>query len=410
MRYLLKNVHSPFCFRYPFIAPNWTPNDCISMIRYVFNSYQENCYDISRFENEVKNAFDLNFVKAFNSGKSAIDVGLKISGLLPGQEILLPSFACNSILLPVIRNRIHPKYVDISHDLNISVDSIQDNISPDTKAIIVPHIAGKMAPIEVIERIARENNLILIDDSAQAIGAQCHRRFAGSFGDLGIYSLGEGKVIMASAGGVLAINNNSLRPNLNTHKISPERKIEVVKRVLTSLYLYQFRRYTYPFISTYHGIFKREQASYSTHLMSDIDALIGSAQIRRLDNFIAKRRENAKILNDTLSQIPQIICPRITPDHICTNYIIRIELKNNISKIRPPFMVKLVKYLKKHQIEVSWPYYPLHFSSNNNNTDLKLTETIWNQLLALPNNPSLNEEDMKYIGDTVKNFYNTSFK
>lgn len=380
------------------------------MLKYACFPHTRGYYDTALFENELKTAFRLNSIKALNSGKSAIDIGLQISGLQPGDEVLLPSFACESVLQPVLRNRLNPRFVDISYDFNISVDHIEDIISNKTKAIIVPHIAGKMAPIDVIERMAKQNDLILIDDSAQAIGAQCRNRFAGSFGDLGIFSLGEGKVIMASAGGFLVINNNSLKSSLDTLEIVCERKNEVIKRILRNLYLYQFRKYTYPFVASSHRFFKRERALYSTHLISEIDALIGSSQYKRLYDFISKRRENAKILNDTLSTIPQVICPEITPMHICTNYIIRIELNKSISKIRPSLIVKMGKYLRRYQIEVSWPYYPLHFSLNKNDQCLKVTEMIWNKLLALPNTPSLNEEDMKYIGEMVKKFLKYSFK
>ncbi len=146
-----------------------------------------------------------------NSGRSALYVAIKSLQLKPDDEVLMQAYTCNAVPNPVLWAGAKPRYVDIDKaTLNMSVQSLRDQINDRSKVIIVQHTFGYPAPIEEIMTIAREYKLIVIEDCAHALGARIQNTPVGSFGDMAIFSFGRDKIISSVYGGFLLVNTPHL--------------------------------------------------------------------------------------------------------------------------------------------------------------------------------------------------------
>jgi dTDP-4-amino-4,6-dideoxygalactose transaminase len=146
-----------------------------------------------------------------HSCTAALEMSAMLADIQPGDEIIMPSYTfVSSANAFVLRGGI-PVFVDIEkRSLNIDADLIADAISPKTKAILVMHYAGVSCDMDKILEIAKNNNLIVIEDAAQGILSKYKNEYLGSIGDIGCYSFHETKNIISGEGGALLINNPSL--------------------------------------------------------------------------------------------------------------------------------------------------------------------------------------------------------
>lgn len=142
-----------------------------------------------------------------NSGRSALYIAIKNLHLQPTDEVLIQAYTCNAVPNPILWAGAVPCYVDIDEStLNLSIDSLQKNITDRSKVLVVQHTFGYPAPMEAIMDIARKNNLIVIEDCAHALGARIQNTAVGNFGDMAIFSFGRDKIISSVYGGCLVVN------------------------------------------------------------------------------------------------------------------------------------------------------------------------------------------------------------
>jgi len=143
-----------------------------------------------------------------NSGRSAIYLILKAAGIGEGDDVIIQAYTCNAVPNPVLWTGATPIYADVeSETLNVDPKSVQEKITPKTKAIILQHTFGRPGPIEEIRGIAKKHKLLVIEDCAHSLGASYKGKRLGTFGDLGIVSFGREKVISSLAGGAILVNN-----------------------------------------------------------------------------------------------------------------------------------------------------------------------------------------------------------
>ena len=139
-------------------------------------------------------------------GRQAIYIALKTLSLKPKDEVIIPSYACQNVILPVINAGCKPVFADCQPDLNICIEHVKTLINENTRVIIVPHLYGKIARITEFSKFADEMGLVLIDDAAQVFGAKVDQKYVGTFGTFGILSFGPFKSIMATKGGALVVS------------------------------------------------------------------------------------------------------------------------------------------------------------------------------------------------------------
>jgi dTDP-4-amino-4,6-dideoxygalactose transaminase len=159
----------------------------------------------------VQKLLGSNSIFSFGSGRSALATCLKAAKIGHGDEVVLSAFTCQAVPTAVLATGAVPVYVDInSHTLNVDVTGVISAFSHKTRAIIVQHTLGKIAPIQEIIDFAKNRGLLVIEDCALSVGSKINGKYIGTFGDAAIFSMELSKTISCGWGGILAVNNKDL--------------------------------------------------------------------------------------------------------------------------------------------------------------------------------------------------------
>lgn len=167
-------------------------------------------YKTDEFEQNMKEYLGVKYVLACSNGGSAIKLCCIANGIGPGDEVLMSPFTFIASASSVLACGAVPKFVDIDETMNINPNEIEKNISSKTKAILAIHMQGQPCDMNKIMKIAKKHNLIVIEDTAQAFGAELNGKKAGTIGDCGAFSLQAGKTITSGEGGFIATNSKKI--------------------------------------------------------------------------------------------------------------------------------------------------------------------------------------------------------
>ncbi|MHB9109095.1 MAG: aminotransferase class V-fold PLP-dependent enzyme [Armatimonadota bacterium] len=154
-------------------------------------------------EARVREKFGSAFALGVTSGSAALNVALAGLGVGPGDEVILPAFAWHSCYQAIVLHGAVPVFCEIDRSLNISPQDVKRKLTPRTKAIIAVHYQGAVAGVEELLAIARPQGIRVLEDCAQAMGAQYHGQYAGTVGDIGTFSLQGNKMLTAGEGGLV---------------------------------------------------------------------------------------------------------------------------------------------------------------------------------------------------------------
>jgi len=400
-------------YKYPYLQPYWKGEETRAMIDCFVKNRMILGPSISELENEIQKAHGSHYVFGTNSGRAAIQLILESMRRDDRNEVLVPSFGCSGIIQPIVQSGMRPVFLDIGMDLNVDIDYLAESMTDKTRALIVPNMSGQPAEWAAIGRIARENDLFVIDDAAQAVGARYKGKPIGTLGDAGIFSFTLGKIISATGGGAILTNSEELSEKLTQRRVPNEHYFDVSFRAAGVLMRGKYRSYTLPFFSIKNLFMKfarKNKFEFTTAKISNIDASICLEQLKRIDEIILLRRRNAKILDDELSGIDSITLPERTADSVFTKYIVKFD---SIAKTERLSHAKEAKdfaiFLAKAGIETEWSYTPLHLRipfSKYHKLPLPYTDEVWRRLITLPLNPNFDEEQMKYIASKAKGYFN----
>ena len=175
--------------------------------------------------NSLCNELEYKFKKYLNrknfllvsSGTAALHLAMDALNLKIGDEVIIPSYGWTSDILSIINSRATPVLVPINRTLGIDPDFLSKAITKKTKAIIAIHMRGKVCEIDRIQKFAKANNLILIEDCSQCFGGSLNLQKVGSFGDISTFSFQYNKFLTSGEGGAVATNNNKLFDQMNRY-------------------------------------------------------------------------------------------------------------------------------------------------------------------------------------------------
>jgi perosamine synthetase len=239
--------------------------------------------EVRALENEWAEYFNVKHAIAVNSATSALYCAVGAAGIGPGEEVIVSPFTMSaSAIAPLIYNAI-PVFADIEEDyFCLSPQSVLERITQRTKAIIVVDIFGQPYDADAINDIAKKYNLVVIEDCAQAPGAKYKGRYAGTLGDIGIFSLNYHKHIHTGEGGIIVTNNDYLAEKLKLIRNHAEAVVEDMgHRSLVNMLGFNYR-------------------------MTEIEAAIGREQLKKLSDLLDARLKNVNYLSEELSKIPCI--------------------------------------------------------------------------------------------------------
>tara|TARA_B100001540_G_C15816557_1_gene647851 strand:- start:4384 stop:5529 length:1146 start_codon:yes stop_codon:yes gene_type:complete len=341
--------------------------------------------EIEEFENKIKNYVGTDYCLTLNSGTSALHALLLAYDIGKNDEVIVPSFSFISTANSVLFVDGIPKFSDIEEDtLGLDPNIVSNNITTKTKAIIPMDYAGLPCKINELKKISQDNNTILIEDAAEALGSSINGQKTGSVGDSSIFSFCGNKVLTTGEGGAIVTNSKEIFEKLKL--------IRSHGRIDTKNY------FENPQIANY------EILGYNWR-MSTITAALGISQIQKLDKLIKLRKENAKYITDRISKFQEITTPNVPEGHEHIYQMYTVRLKNQ--KIRDT----LHEFLIKKQIFSKVYFSPIHMTSfykrkfPTDSMSLPITEKISEQVLTLPMYPNMTNEEKNYLIDSISEFF-----
>jgi perosamine synthetase len=236
---------------------------------------------IDEFEKGFAAYCGCRFGVAVTSGTTALHLAVAALDLKPGDEVLLSSSTNIATALAVIYANAVPVPVDSEKKTwNLDLGLIEGLITPRTRAIIPVHLFGHPVDMDRLVEIAREHNIAVIEDCAEAHGARCRERMVGGFGDMGCFSFYSNKVITTGEGGMVVTNDDSLAKKL---------------RLLRNLGFTEPR-------------YRHEVAGFNFR-MTAFQAAFGTAQLKKIDAVIEKKRRLAQTYSRHLADVPGLQLP-----------------------------------------------------------------------------------------------------
>ncbi len=328
---------------------------------------------VEEFETAFSKYLGINSV-ATSSGTSALHLALVALGISENDEVILPSYTCITVALPVLYQKAKPILVDVKDDYNISVDDIKSKITDKTKAVIVPHMFGYPADMDEIKEICNEKNVYLIEDCAHSIGAEHGNNKVGIFGDISIFSFYATKMITTIQGGMVCTKNFEINETIKELR-DPD----------------QYR-------SIEDDPDERLKYRYT---MSDISGTMGIVQLKKINQFINRRREIAKIYRDTLTNLVNHPLEDNCRKHVYYRYVVRTKQKPKV----------IIEKMHTHGVDCAMMYTPpLHrrilLKKFNKNINFLKTEEIINSAISLPIYPLLTDEEVLHAADVFNKVVN----
>jgi len=349
-----------------------------------------------------------------NTGSTAIKLALKaFKQLFPSKkEVILPIYICPSVVKAIIQVGLLPKFIGIERNLNLSISDLKYNLNQNILAVIIPHIYGYPAPIrEAIDIIKDyEKSIFMIDDAASAFGIKKSKEFLGTFGDVGIISFTQAKMLTSSWGGGLIVNNQLLLPILNKiyERFKKYKKMEKLKEFINFFWLYKLRRYSEIIDWGFQKTFGKSLGCAPKTLkeerkMSELDAMIILDQISKIDLIHKKRQKIMSFYMKELSRIPQISFPQPNaPLYHVSRFCI---LTNGFSVKRKNKKIfshnPLVYFLRKRGIRAEYGYYPFNYFNLTKWEEIKWIES----LVVLPIDLTKTVEEHKFVTNNIKKFF-----
>jgi dTDP-4-amino-4,6-dideoxygalactose transaminase len=337
---------------------------------------------VSKFEEEFARYIGVKHAIAVNTGTAALHMAIAALNIGPGDEVIVPPFTFIASASSILHNNAIPIFADID-DKTYTLDpnSVKDNITEKTKAIIPVHLAGICADMGELMDIASDSGIYIIEDAAQSIGTQCKNKKVGSIGDLGCFSFYPSKNITTGEGGMVTTNDDELAEQcrLLRHHGEPE------------WYVYDRLGYNYR--------------------MTEIQAAIGRVQLRKIESFINIRNKNAKYLSEAISNLKGINPPfvpeycepafnywigRLDPDVLGitkTQFLDRVP-RSKVLYPKPLYKTKLFQKKIAYSRGCPWscPFYDKEI--NYNNIYLPIVEKITQEIFALDIHPKISKESL----------------
>lgn len=339
--------------------------------------------EIINLENNLANYIGSKYCVAFNSGTSAGHAALLALNLKRNDEIHVPSFSFIATANWPVMVGCKAKFIDIEEKtFGLDPNEIEKHITARTKVIFPIHYAGLPCQIPEIKQIAKKNNITLIEDAAESLGAEINRNKVGSFGEMGIFSFAANKIITAGEGGAVVTNSKTIYEKLKLIR-SHGRKTNVNYFSSTESPNYVDLGYNWR--------------------MSSIAAALVSSQLSKIDKLITKRRKHAEYYIKHLEKFKKLGFHQQPKNSKHVYQLFSIKLSSKLLRDN------LMKFLSERRIMTKIFFEPIHKTTHFKkqkikNLNLKTTERISDQILSLPMYPDLKKEELNEVIGSISEF------
>ena len=332
---------------------------------------------IPEFEEKFARYCGVKYGVATSNGTAALHLALVALGIGENDEVIVPTLTFIATANAVKYTGAKPHFVDSHPDYwCIDPEKIEEAITPRTKAIIPVHLYGHPCDMDRIMEIARNYDLYVVEDAAEAHGAEYKRKKVGSFGDINCFSFYGNKIMTTGEGGMCLTNNEELAEKmriLKDHGMNPN------------------KRYWHDIIGF-------------NYRMTNMQAAIGVAQLEKMDKFIEKKRRIAKEYSDGLKELEEIKQVKLHPEthwakSVYWMYCILVE--DNFGMNRDGLM----KRLEEKGIDTRPFFYPIHIMppyNKSNKENFHVAERLSRSGLSLPSSVKLSAGDIENICQVIR--------
>lgn len=329
---------------------------------------------IKEFENKFAEYLGVKYAASVSNGTVALHVALLALGIGHGDEVIVPTFTYIASANAITYTGATPVFVDsdLSH-WQMNANDVKKKINNKTKAIIAVHLYGHPCDIDELKKIAYENKLFLIEDTAEALGSEFEGKKVGTFGDVGTFSFFGNKTITTGEGGMVVTNNKDLF----------EKIVHIKGQGLAKNAEY------------WHDII-----GYN-YRMTNICAAIGLAQLENINDVINKKREIALWYKNELKSLPLVFHDELNEKFFSTYWMISVLAENQETRN------KLRLHLSQNGIETRPAFNPVHLMPmyKKDNMHYPVAVELGKRGINLPSYPELNHNDIKFICNIISNFY-----
>jgi dTDP-4-amino-4,6-dideoxygalactose transaminase len=333
--------------------------------------------NVNQFEKELATKVGSKTAAALTSGTAAIHLALKAAGVGEGDIVFCPTLTFSATANPIIYQNAIPVFIDSDYETwNMSPKALEEAFEkyPEVKAVIVVHLYGLSADMDRIVDLCRKNNVVLIEDAAESLGAYYKGRHTGTFGEYGIFSFNGNKIITTSGGGMLVSNN--------------EERIAKVRFWATQ---------------------SRDQARHYQHSelgfnyrMSNVIAGIGRGQLKVLDQRVEKKKYIFEFYNKELCNLEGVEFMPVNNWNE-PNYWLSCMTLNG--KVRP---MNIMEALEKENIESRPIWKPMHMQPYFEKYDFvggNAAEKLFEDGVCLPSDTKMTNEDLKRVVGIIKKLW-----
>lgn len=327
---------------------------------------------ITRFERTFADYCGAQHGVSVSNGTAALHLALHALGIGPGDEVLVPALSFVASANAVYYTGARPVFVDVdSHTWAIDPEQVERYITPRTRAIMPVHLYGHPAPMHELTELAARYELIVVEDAAEAHGAQVNGKRVGALGRIGAFSFYGNKIITTGEGGMLVTNDAALADRcrmLRDHAMPPERR------------------------------YWHEEVGFN-YRMTNLQAAVGVAQMERIDDFLARKRAIAKAYDAALRDVPGLVLPYERPGYTNVYWMYSVLVQEPCPLSRD----EMIHALRGRGID-SRPFFhpldtlPFYAGETPRPTALALSKTGLN----LPSFPRLTDDQVAYICDTLR--------
>jgi len=330
---------------------------------------------VLEFEKEFAHYVGAKHAVALNTGTAALHSAVVIAGVKPGDEVILPSFTFHATAEVVLMAGGEPIFADIDPDTyTITAETVEAVMTRNTKVIMPVHLYGLPADLDPLKKLARDRGVTLIEDAAQAHGAEYNGSKIGSIGDMTCFSMYAGKNMTTGEGGMVTTNDDDYSERLRMIRSHGEER---------------------PYWPVMVG---------NNYRMTELLAAVGTAQLKKLPSFLEKRRKNAEFLGEKLGVLGKVLPPKEPEGRKSAWYLYTLRLHGANAGKRN----KVIEKLRSRNIEAAVYYesplhlLPLYRERTTSRRPLPETEKACRQVFSVPVHPRLADAELEYIFDTMK--------
>jgi dTDP-4-amino-4,6-dideoxygalactose transaminase len=329
--------------------------------------------DVEDFEKNLAGFVGTKYAVGLNSGTDAIFLSLKAAGIGPGDEVITVSHTFVASIAAIVQTGAKPILVDVADDFLMDMDKVKKAITKRTRAIVPVHLNGRMCQMDRLMKMAKKHKLIVIEDTAQALGARYKNRTAGSWGLTGAFSFYPAKILGCFGdAGAVTTNNAKIAENLRLLR-------DHGQRTKTKIVLFGWNS-----------------------RLDNLQAALLNVKFRHLANWIKKRRRLAEIYNRGLTGVYGIKLPPSPGSDkryfdVYQNFVLRASKRDELANF---LKEKGVEILIKDRVAN-------HLQEGLGLSHLKLpyTEKLAKEVISLPMYPELTREQIQYVINCVRKFY-----